>query len=47
MELLSVEIARGVQFLGQYLQLMEGGNLRVYCLYILAALGVVLMMVEG
>ena len=38
---------RGVQFLGQYLQLMEGGNLRVYCLYILAALGVVLMMVEG
>jgi hydrogenase-4 component B len=38
---------RGVQFLGRYLQLMEGGNLRVYCLYILAALGVVLIVVEG
>jgi hypothetical protein len=27
------------------LQAMEGGNLRVYCLYILAALGVLLIVV--
>jgi hydrogenase-4 component B len=36
---------RGVAFLGRHLQAMEGGNLRVYCLYILAALGVLLIVV--
>ena len=36
---------RGVQFLGRHLQALEGGNLRLYCLYILAALAVVLMVV--
>jgi hydrogenase-4 component B len=34
---------RGVRFLGRQLQAMEGGDLRVYCLYILAALGVLLI----
>jgi len=34
---------RSVRFLGRYLQAMEGGDLRVYCLYILAALGVLLI----
>jgi len=36
---------RGVQFLGRHLQAMEGGNLRVYCLYILAALAALLIVV--
>ena len=38
---------RGVPFIGQQLQVMEGGNLRVYCLYILAALAVMLICVVG
>jgi hydrogenase-4 component B len=38
---------RGVRFLGGHLQAMEGGNLRVYCLYILVALGLLLIIVAG
>jgi hydrogenase-4 component B len=38
---------RGVQFLGSHLQAIEGGNLRVYCLYILGALALVLICVAA
>jgi hydrogenase-4 component B len=37
----------GVRFLGSHLQAIEGGNLRVYCLYILATLAILLIVLAA